>query len=714
MKTILQTTTAECGLACLAMCLSHWDPGADLRELRARLGGVSRGVDLAHLMAMAQSLNLTARPLRLELDELRALKLPCILHWDLNHFVVLKGFSLRGKAIVLDPAVGERRLTRADLSRHFTGVALELHPAADFRPAATVPRVSLRALTGSVSGLKRSLAQIFAVALVLQGLALGAPLLNQMVVDDVLTSGDHHLLTVLVVGFGLLLLVQTAVGLARSWMILVLGQTVALQWMTNVFAHLVRLPLRYFEQRHAGDISARFASVGAIQQTLTTAVVEALLDGLMAIAALVMMLLYAPKLAAVVVAAVAAYALLRVAFYRPFRDAAAERLVLAAQENTHFLETLRGMLPLKLFGRENERRVRWQNLVVQVQNRDMQTAKLGLVFSTAHTLIFGVENLAVLALGARAILDSQGPGATGDMFTVGMLFAFLSYKGQFTGRVSALIDYAVELRMLTLHGERLADIALEPPEQDAGGVRDVGHLPPTLELRNVSFRYSEHEPWVLRNVNLRIAAGDHVAVVGPSGAGKTTLLKVLLGILPPQEGEVLYGGQPVRQLGLTNVRRQLGTVMQDDTLLSGSLADNISFFDPQPDRARVEACARLAQVHDEILCMPMGFETLVGDLGSGLSGGQRQRLLLARALYKQPRVLVLDEATSHLDPANERAVAQVLAQLALTRLVIAHRPETVARARRVVELRDGRVLEREPAAAVRPVPPLAARGGNAA
>jgi ATP-binding cassette, subfamily B, bacterial CvaB/MchF/RaxB len=251
----------------------------------------------------------------------------------------------------------------------------------------------------------------------------------------------------------------------------------------------------------------------------------------------------------------------------------------------------------------------------------------------------------------------------------------------------------VQIKMLGLHSERLADIVLEPPERDAVPDHDLKHLKASLELRNVSFRYGDGEPWVLRNANFKVEPGQSVAVIGPSGAGKTTLLKILLGILQPQEGEVLYGGVPIKQLGLANVRQRIGTVMQDDVLLTGSIADNISFFDVTLDNARVEACAKLANVHDDVTRMPMGYHTLVGDLGSGLSGGQKQRLLLARALYKHPRVLALDEATSHLDVMNERAVTARISLLRLTRLIIAHRPETIAGAKRVVQVAQGQVVE---------------------
>lgn len=687
---ILQSEVAECGLACLAMITTAHGQATTLQDLRRRFPVALKGMKLRDLLEVAAGIGFSGRPLKLDLPFLAKLSLPCILHWDMNHFVVLARVH-RGSVTVLDPAVGERRLSLDEVSAHFTGVAVELTPNADFKPAAPPPRVSLAALTGKVLGLRRSLVQILLVALVLELFAIVAPLCNQLIIDDVLTSGDRDLLKVLLIGFGLLLVTQTALGLARSWMLVLLTQTLSLQWRGNTFAHLLRLPVGFFERRHLGDITSRFGAVDAIQKTLTTAAIEALLDGLMGVAALVMMLIYAWPLALVVIAAVLLYGLLRWAAYRPLRDAAAERLVVAARESTHFLETLRAMTPLKLFGREQERRAQWQNLIVEVQNRDVRTAKLSMAMSTANTFLFGVENLLVLFLGAGLILDGQQAGTV--TMTVGMLFAFLSYKGQFTGRVSALINYAVELRMLGLHAERLADIALEPPEPDEVPDHDLAHLEASLELRDVSFRYGEREPWILRHVNLTVPAGQSIAITGPSGSGKTTLLKVLLGLLAPEEGEVRYGGMPMRQLGLRNVRRQIGTVMQEDVLLTGSLADNIACFDTQPDPERVQAAAMLAQIHEDICRMPMGYQTLVGDLGSGLSGGQKQRVLLARAIYRRPRILALDEATSHLDVTRERAVTANLARLPLTRLMIAHRPDTIAGAERVIVLEGGAVDE---------------------
>lgn len=690
----LQSQAAECGLVSLSMICAHHGQHHDINELRRRFPLSLKGATLETIIAHGADLGLAARPLRLDIDELDQLELPCILHWDMNHFVVLERVA-RGKIVILDPAVGRRQLPLSDVSRHFTGVALELSPTVEFAEQPAPPRINITRLTGRVTGLWRSLAQIFALALVLELFALTAPILNQLVLDNVINSGDRDLLDVLIAGFALLLLIQTFIALIRSWMVMLLGQSIGLQWVGNVFAHLIKLPTDFFEKRHLGDITSRFSAVSAIQRTLTTSVIEAVLDGLMGIAALIMMLLYAPSLTVPVVLAAVAYAVLRRISYQPYRNAAAERMVIAARENTHFLETLRAIVPLKLYGREEERRARWQNMIVEVQNRDTRTARMNIWYACANTLIFGLENLTIFWLGTRMVINAQTGESAG--LSVGMLFAFMSYKAQFTGRIGALINYAVQLRMLGLHSERLADIVLTERERDHDGGNhphnDLMHLSPSISLRNVSFRYADGEPWILKNVSVTIEAAESVAVIGPSGAGKTTLLKIALGLLQPTEGEVAYGGIPIRQLGLANVRRKIGTVMQDDVLLSGSLTDNITFFDALPDEQHAVSCARQVNLYDEIVKMPMGFHTLVGDLGSGLSGGQKQRLLLARALYKKPGVLALDEATSHLDIENERYITDVLKRMELTRLIIAHRPETIKGAQRVIKVKDGQVSE---------------------
>jgi len=677
MRLILQSEAAECGIACLAMVSDAHDLRLDLSDLRRRFSVSLKGTTLAVLIRHAEALNFSARPLRLELDELRQLRLPAILHWDLNHFVVLK--AIKGdKVILLDPAAGERRMGLGEASKHFTGVALELSPTTQFQPADEQQRIRLRDLTGKVAGLRRTLIQVFLLALALEVFSLAAPLFNQFVIDEVILTADRELLSVLAVGFGLLLITQTSISVLRSWILMHLSMDVGMQWTSSLFAHLLRLSPSFFEKRHLGDIVSRFGSINTMQSTLTTAIVSAVLDGLMAILALGMMLAYSVLLTSIVLASTLVYGLLRWAFYQPLRDANQERLVLSAKENTHFLETLRAVVPIKLAGFESQRRARWQNLLTDVFNRDVKTQKLNILFTTASIFVTGAGSLIFFSLGARQVMDNA--------LTLGMLMAFTTYAGTFSGRVNALIGYAIDLKMLGLHAERVADIALEPPERSPSIETDVSRLAPKIEVRNLGFRYAEGEPWVLKNLNLVIEAGESVAIVGHSGCGKTTLLKILLGLLAPTEGEVLLDGIPVKQLGLQAYRSLIGAVLQEDALLAGSLAENIAFFDSQADQEKIETCAKLAAIHEEIHQMPMGYQTLVGDMGNTLSGGQKQRVLLARALYRNPRLLMLDEATSHLDIFNEHRIVKALAELKLTRILVAHRQETIAGAERVITL----------------------------
>ena len=686
---VLQTEAAECALACLAMVAAAHGHCTDLPTLRQRFSLSLKGATMADLVCMAGDLKLNPRALRAEPEQLSQLALPCVLHWDLNHFLVLT--EVRGNVATLhDPARGVRRMKLDELSRHFTGIALELTPAADFTPKVERQTVTLKQLLGPVRGLKRSLLQIFVLAAGLEAFVLLSPFFLQWVVDGVLVSADRDLLVTLGLGFGLLVLLQVGTAAIRSWAVLHLSATLNLQWLGNVFAHLMRLPVAWFEKRHTGDIWSRFAAVQQIQKTLTTHFIEALLDGLLVVATLAMLLFYSATLTAIVLGAVAAYAALRWAFFRPLREATEEALVHEARQSSHFLESLRGVQSIKLFNRQADRQARFMNRVVDTMNADIATRKLELLFSVLHRLLFGVERVAVVWLGALLVMEQQ--------FSVGMLFAFVAFKEQFTQRVSALIDKSVELRMLRLQGERLADIVLAVPEdvglpQLGGAYRAAAEPPPRIEVRNVSFRYADGEPEVLRGLNFVIEPGESVAIVGPSGCGKTTLLKLMLGIHAPASGELRMGGVPLAQLGLARWRDLVGTVMQDDALLAGSVADNICFFDDAPEIGWIIECARMASVHDEVEAMPMGYHTLIGDMGGSLSGGQKQRLLLARALYKRPRILLLDEATSALDVDRERLVNQQVRQLQLTRVIVAHRPETIATASRVIVLGEGRVAQ---------------------
>jgi ATP-binding cassette subfamily B protein RaxB len=677
---MLQTEAAECALAALAMVASYFGYQTDLSELRRKFSISLKGVALSRLIEMANVLGLQARPLRLELSELDQLQKPCILHWNLNHFVVLTRVT-GTKVSIHDPAMGKRTLSLEEVSRHFTGVALELNPGAAFKRERRRPPLAFGALTGRIVGLRAALTQIFGLALVLELFALLSPQFTQIVLDQVLADGDHDLLTLLGIGFLMLTLVQVAVTALRSWSVTCLGANLNLSWTSSVFSHLLRLPADYFQKRHLGDIVSRFGAISNIQQTITTRFVEVILDGLMAAATLAMLLLYSSWLAMLTLGAFALYGLLRAFSYRTLREANLGQIVAQAKQQSQFLEAVRGVQTIRLYNQIPDQSARYANKTTDTLNRGVTIQRLNLFFSSLNSLVFGVQRVAMLWIGARMSLDGQ--------LSAGMLMAFVAYSDQFTSRAAALIDYAIELRMLRLQGERLGDIVLAKPEKDVDSAYR-GPLPePSLELKNVSFRYAEGEPWVLKDYNLIIAAGESLAITGPSGCGKTTLAKLILGLLDPEEGAILVGGIEMKRLGKRTLREMISAVMQEDQLFAGSIADNISFFDTDASQEHVQEAAHLAAIHSDILAMPMGYHSLVGDMGSTLSGGQKQRLLLARALYRHPKILLLDEATSHLDVEREHWVNEAVRRMAITRIVIAHRQETIASADRVVDFIGG-------------------------
>jgi ATP-binding cassette, subfamily B, bacterial CvaB/MchF/RaxB len=698
MKPIIQSEAAECGLACLAMVADAHGMRIGLPEMRRRFPLSLKGARLNQMIHVAQQLGLASRPLRLDMEDLGKLRLPCVLHWDLNHFVVLAKVG-RSKVTIFDPALGERRLGLAEVSDHFTGVALELAPTAEFKPQKAAPAVTARQLTGPVHGLWRALAQILLLSLALQVFVVLAPFFMQWVVDQVLVSADRDLLVVLGLGFGLAMLLQVGIGLLRGWSVVYLSSRLGLQWMGNVFAHLLRLPLDYFEKRHLGDITSRMSSVQAIQRTLTTSFVEAIIDGLMALVTLGMMLLYSWKLALVTLAAVALYLGIRAVAYRPVRDRTEQQLVAAAKQQTHLLESLRGMQSLKVAGHESQRRSTYDNLMSDTVDQEVKLARMGLGFNCASQLVFGIERIAVIWIGALLALQ--------NVFSVGMLIAYLAYKDQFAGRMGALIDKWVEFRMLRLHGERLADIVLSEPEEAEPRPEAPAPASPRIEVENLSFRYADGEPWVIRDCSFGVEPGEAVAIIGASGCGKTTLVKLMLGLLKPTQGSIRIGGLDLHKVGPRNIRAIVGAVMQDDQLFAGSIADNIGFFDTAHDQERIEAAARLAAIHDEIAAMPMGYHSLIGDMGSSLSGGQKQRVILARALYRDPKLLFLDEATSHLDVMKERLVNEAVRRLELTKVIVAHRPETIRSADRVLVLDQGRIVQELRPGRAEPAEPVA-------
>jgi len=675
---IQQTEAAECGLACLAMVASYHGHQVDINTLRRRYPVSLNGVTLRALIQVACQLHFVCRPLRYEVEHLSHLRLPAILHWDMSHFIVLKSVTRSG-IVVHDPAGGQKFYRLSEASKHLTGIAVELAPTDGFISKDERARLSLSVFWSQLSGSGHALVQVLILSIVLQTLLLAGPLYLQLTMDEVIARGDVELLLVLALGFGLLVLIKTATTAVRSIIILIIQNVVHFHLGARLFHHLIRLPLSFFEKRHIGDLLSRFSSLQPIRNLLAEGLIAALLDGLMAAITLAMILIYSTQLTLVVVTAFFLYALLRLALYRIIWRRTEATIQAQAQENSTFIESVRAIQSLKIFNRENEREGQWLNRYSEVVSANVRLGRAKIAFSTINDALFGLENVVTIYIAAGLALN--------NVLTIGMIFAFMSYKQHFTEKAVQLVEKAIDFKLLGLHLERLGDIALTPIES--------GHDQPLvytrtiqgrIELKNVFFRYSENDAFVLENINLAIEPGEFVTIMGSSGGGKTTMIKIMLGLLEPTSGEVLIDDVPLFSFGRRAYREQIGAVMQDDQLLSGSVADNVCFLDPNFDHDRMTTCAQLAGIHEEVMAMPMTYNSLIGDMGSSLSGGQKQRLLLARALYHQPCILFLDEGTAHLDIENERHIHQSLTRLRMTRISVAHRPDISVGADRLIRI----------------------------
>ena len=523
---IRQTEVAECGLACLTMIAGFHGHHVSLSDLRRRFSLSLKGVTLARLTDMAQVLNLAARAVRLELNELRLLKLPCIVHVDHDHFVVLASVR-RSKVTLYDPASGIRTLSLEVFDERFTGVALELSPGPEFKRQKPGAPVSIRSLGGSIRGLGKGLAQVFCLALVLELFSLLSPQFLQLVVDQVLADGDHQLLGVLGTSFVLLLLLQIGVTAMRTWLLVWIGTQFNLSWTGRVFQHLLRLPQEYFFKRHLGDIVSRFNAVTSIQQTLTSQFVGGVLDGLMAVVTLALLFAYSAKLTIVILLAVLVYAALRVAYFATLKEANLSQIVVDAKQQTAFMDSVRGSQSIRLHNQGAQRTSRYLNTVADALNTSVGIEKLNIAFSSLHSIVSGGQHIAVLWLGAWLALGGE--------FTAGALMAFAAYADQFVSRASSLVDYVMQYRLLHLQTERLADIVLSPAESFVEGLYRGPSPVPSIDFDGVSFRYAEGEPWVLRDCSFSIEPGEAVVFVGPSGCGKSTIARLVLGLLDPRQ-----------------------------------------------------------------------------------------------------------------------------------------------------------------------------------
>lgn len=680
---IQQLEISDCGAACLAMNLALHGRHVNSDELRKATKTSRSGVDAISIIKAASLYGLEARGVKVDLDAIRHLDRGTILHWEFNHFVVLDRVTRAGIEI-LDPAIGRIRVSRERFSRSFTGVAITLRPTEDFSRNEGRTRGAWRYL---IPTLRRSklLPKVVVSSLMIQLFALATPILTGTVVDRVVPQANRSLLYLVSLGLLVMVVFHLLSSFVRSHLLLSMRAQIDLELSTHFVSHLMRLPYSFFLQRTPGDLMTRVNSNATVREILTTGSISTLLDGLLVSAYLVLIFAQDPSIGVLVLALAALQLIVLIAAHKPIQRLMAEVLLAQARSQGHMTQLINGIETLKSIGAEERAVSRWSGLFIDEVNSVLARGRVNALVESATGTLRVASPLLILGVGALRVLDGE--------MTLGTMLALSALAVGFLTPLSNLIASTLQMQLLSSYMERINDVLDTPPEQDLEQVAAAGKLSGHIELRDVSFRYEDGGPDVVANVSLEIGPGHSVGIVGSSGSGKSTLAQLLLGLYRPDQGVVLYDGVDIRGLAAASVRRQLGIVPQHSYLFASSIRDNITLTAPDATMEQVEKAARLACIHDEIADMPLGYETVLSDAGASISGGQRQRIALARALIHEPAILLLDEATSSLDSLTEAAIYENLESLDCTRIVIAHRISTIARADLILVMEDGRFIE---------------------
>jgi ATP-binding cassette subfamily B protein len=681
---VLQLETTECGAACLAMILRYHGRQTTVAEIREQCGVGRDGLNALALIKTAQQYGLRARGLSVQQADFPCVTLPAIVHWQFTHFLVVERWTPK-EVRVIDPAQGRMRLSSEEFAAGFTGVVIALEPGAHFRRARAVPHLSLRHYVGLMLGSPLLVAQVLLASLVVQALGLAVPLLTKALIDQVLPVSARNQMVWLGLGVAVLLASQLVATLLRSAVLVYLQARVDTQTLLGFFEHLLSLPYRYFQQRASGELVARVNSNTAIRDVLTGQLLSACLDSVLVLVYLVILFWMSRAFGLIVLATGLVQAGLMLLSNHKLHELTQRDLAAQSKAQAFMTEALVGIATVKAAGREERALEQWSNLHAEQLNVSVRRSYLAGVIDSSLAVVRTFSPLVLLWFGTLKVLDGA--------ISVGTMLALNALAGTFLSPLASLVAGGQRLQLLKAHFERVGDVLEAEPEQSIHDLPAVPRLMGRIELTNVSFRYDAGAAPVLRNLNLRIEPGQKIAIVGPSGSGKSTLLKLLVGLYRPTEGEVSFDGRALPTLNLRAFRNQLGVVMQDAFIFSGTIRSNIVFNQPDLPLERVVQAAKLAALHDDIARMPMGYETFVSEGGSALSGGQRQRLALARALAHAPSILLLDEASSHLDTVNEQLVEENLARQDCTRIVVAHRISTVSDADLVVVLDQGAIVE---------------------
>jgi ABC-type bacteriocin/lantibiotic exporter with double-glycine peptidase domain len=679
---VQQLSATECGAACLAMTLAYHGKSVPVDKIRDATGVDRDGTTALSIMNAARWYGLRGRGVKVEIDELEFLEPASIIHWEFRHFVIFKALKKNAVEIV-DPAMGPRTVPMDEFRRSFTGVALLLEPAEDFQPSEKTSLVGK--YLKQIFGQRGLWLRVIVTSALVQLFALATPILTGALVDRVVPRDDMHLLFVLSAGLLSLVVFDFIATLIRAHLLLHLRTYLDAKMTLGFLDHLVDLPYDFFQRRSAGDLMMRLNSNATIREILTSSGLSGMLDGTLAILYLIILFVTSPSLGVLVVG----LAIVQVGTFlvtrRRQRDLNSQSLVTQSKAQGYEVEMLAGMETLKAVGGEQRAAEHWAGLFVDTLNVALERGRLNANIEAFSSALRMASPLLILGYGALLVLNGT--------ITLGTMLSLNAVAAGFLGPLASLVGTASQLQLLSSYLERIDDVLKTAPEQDRSKVRIAGKLAGRIALERVSFRYGANAPLVVKDVSVHIAPGQFVAVVGRSGSGKSTLARLLVGLYAPTSGRILYDGADLAELEVRSVRRQVGIVPQQAYLFGTSIRANIALNDPETPLERVVEAAMVAQIHAEVIAMPMGYETLLLDGGASLSGGQRQRVALARALVHRPAILLLDEATSALDSVTEERVQEALASLHCTRVVIAHRLSTIVNADLILVMDDGNLVE---------------------
>lgn len=688
LRLVHQTETSECGLACLAMISGYFGCDISLSELRQKYAVSLKGLSLSGLIKIARQIGLNATAIKCDLQHLKQIDGPALLHWNFEHFVILENIN-HGKYKIFDPSRGILNLNEKEVSNMFTGIVVQFSPGMNFAERRTDSKLGLIDVIGSLKGFKISITQILLISVILEIFVLSQPVLIKRIVDTGLQEGITEIVFKL---FGLLLIIATALGVTRylrDYSIINIGTSLNREIVYSIFNKTMKLPLSFFEKRPIGHLIDRYRVIDQIQRFLTSSLPASIIDGIMTLVSLAFVFWLSWQLGLLSIITLVTYFFSRTYGHTILRNSELAYLNAKGEESGYLIETLRCIQTIKTNNIEDSRLNNWSSLYTTLMIADRRLGSWQSIFGSIKVFLTGI-NIAFFILFS---LTSQSDGT----LTAGTVLALLLYNSHFIFRSTQLVEKYFEYKLLELQLNRIDDVIStndESIELDQAERVIESKIMGQLTVNDLHFSYSVSDGKLLNGVNFNIEPGDFVAITGQNGAGKTTLMKLILGLYCPEKGEIQYDGVSLKEINLRNLRSQIGCVTQDDELLTGTVAENIALFDPQMDVDLVEKCAEIACVKRDIESMPMGYNTKSGDLGSPFSEGQKQKILLARALYKQPSILLMDEGTANLDSASEKGILDNLKNLPITKIFIAHRSETIKRASRVLILENGVIVER--------------------